>query len=176
MKYLSLLLSAVLLLTNSSCQDRGNAADNRMETNEATAILSPTKGNNVRGIVTFTEVSDGVRVVAHVEGLTPGKHGFHIHEHGDCSAEDASTAGGHFNPTNSKHGNYDSPERHVGDLGNIEANTQGVALYDRVDKVIKLSGDYSIIGRSVVVHTGEDDFVTQPTGNSGARAACGVIR
>jgi len=142
---------------------------------KAVCVLHPTEGNDVGGIVTFIRTKEGVRIVADVEGLTPGKHGFHIHEYGDCSSKDGKSAGGHFNPTNKKHGAPDAEERHVGDLGNLVADDNGRAHYDRVDKVISLTGPNSIIGRGIIVHAGEDDFVTQPTGNAGARVACGVI-
>src|SRR5690606_23608426 len=102
--------------------------------------------------VTFTKVSDGVRVQARVEGLTPGPHGFHVHQFGDCSAPDATSAGGHFNPSDHPHGAPDADERHAGDMGNIEANDQGVATLDYVDKVMKLDGPGSIIGHAVIVH------------------------
>lgn len=143
---------------------------------KAVAVLKATDGNTVAGTVTFTAVDGGVLIVADVTNLKPGKHGFHVHEHGDCSAHDASSAGGHFNPTKTKHGGPDSPERHVGDLGNLEADAQGKAHYERTDKLIALEGPDSVVGRSVVVHADEDDFTTQPTGNSGPRIACGEIR
>jgi Cu-Zn family superoxide dismutase len=142
---------------------------------KAVAVLHPTEGNKVEGTVTFTAVEGGVLIVADVKNLTPGKHGFHVHEHGDCSAHDASSAGGHFNPTKTKHGGPDSAERHVGDFGNLEANQDGVAHYERIDKIISLNGPDTIVKRSIVVHADADDLVTQPTGNSGARVACGVI-
>lgn len=143
--------------------------------NKAEAVLKATEGNKVEGTVTFTKVEGGVLIVADVVNLKPGKHGFHVHEHGDCSAHDASSAGGHFNPTNSKHGGPDTPERHVGDLGNLVADSTGKAHYERIDSLITLEGPNSVIGRSVVVHADEDDLATQPTGNSGARIACGEI-
>lgn len=145
------------------------------EVQSAKSVLHPTKDHQVTGTVVFTVVDGGVRVVADLEGLTPGDHGFHVHEFGDCSAPDGSSAGGHFNPTKKQHGGPDSEERHVGDFGNITADANGKAHYDRVDTVIKLSGENSIVGHSVVVHEKADDLVTQPTGNSGARVACGVI-
>jgi Cu-Zn family superoxide dismutase len=142
---------------------------------KATAVLWPTQGNRVKGTVTFTAVDGGVKVVADVDNLTPGKHGFHVHEFGDCSAHDGSSAGGHFNPTGKKHGGPDSPERHMGDLGNLEADQNGHAHYERVDAELSLDGPNSIVGHSLVVHADEDDLTTQPTGNSGARVACGPI-
>jgi superoxide dismutase, Cu-Zn family len=142
---------------------------------KAVAALNPTKGNHVQGVVNFTEVEGGIHITATIEGLTPGKHGFHIHEFGDCSAPDGSSAGGHFNPTNQKHGGPDHLERHAGDLGNIVADAFGIAHYDRVDSVITLNGPNTIIGRSLIVHANPDDLKTQPTGNAGGRVACGLI-
>ena len=141
----------------------------------ATAKLNPTEGNEVTGTVTFTATSGGIRIVADITGLTPGRHGFHIHEKGDCGGKGAENAGGHFNPTNQRHGSPDNFARHVGDLGNVHANEHGHARYERIDSAITFEGANNIIGRSIVVHAGEDDFHTQPTGNSGARVACGVI-
>jgi superoxide dismutase, Cu-Zn family len=143
---------------------------------KAIAVLHPTEGNKVSGTVTFTEVADGVQVHAELTGLTPGKHGFHVHEFGDCSAADASSAGAHFNPTNQPHAAPDATARHVGDMGNIEADTSGAAKLDYLDHSMSLANDdRSIIGRSVVVHAKTDDLKSQPAGDSGARVACGVI-
>jgi superoxide dismutase, Cu-Zn family len=144
----------------------------------ASASLEPTQGNQTRGTVTFTEEQGGIRVVANLEGLPgEGRFGFHVHEHGDCAAPDAASAGGHFNPDHTEHGapGDPMPERHAGDLGNVEADASGSATYDRLDRVMTLDGDGSIVGRSVIVHAGEDDLETQPTGDAGARLACGVI-
>lgn len=144
---------------------------------EAMAVLEPTEGNETRGQVTFTQTDEGVRVVAEISGLTGDRHGFHVHEFGDCSAPDASSAGGHFNPTGAPHGAPDASaaQRHIGDLGNIEAGADGSARYERVDEVLQLSGPNSIVGKAVIVHAGEDDLTTQPTGDAGSRLACGVI-
>jgi Cu-Zn family superoxide dismutase len=142
---------------------------------KAVAVLAPTKGNEVSGVVTFTMVKSGVLIVADVTGLTPGAHGFHIHEFGDCSAADGASAGGHFNPHHAQHGAPDSEMRHAGDFGNLDADATGKAHYERVDKVISLEGADSIIGHAVIVHAKADDLKTQPTGNAGARVACGVI-
>ena len=142
---------------------------------KATATVQPTKGNSIAGTVTFTKVEGGVHVVADLTGLTPGEHGFHIHEKGDCSAPDATSAGGHFNPGKHQHAGPDAAERHEGDLGNITADAAGKAHYDRIDKQLKLDGPDTIVGRSVIVHEKVDDLKTQPTGNAGARVACGVV-
>ncbi len=142
---------------------------------KAIVIIQPAEGYNVTGSVTFTVVEEGVNIRADIQGLTPGKHGFHIHEFGDLSAEDLSSAGGHFNPMDKPHGRPQDKNRHVGDLGNIVADSTGVAQYLRVDKIISLNGIYSIVGRAVIIHQNEDDFVSQPTGNAGPRVAGGVI-
>jgi Cu-Zn family superoxide dismutase len=141
----------------------------------AVAVLSPTEANSVSGTVTFTKAQNGIRIVADVSGLTPGAHGFHIHEFGDCTARDASSAGGHFNPARTQHGPPDTQFSHAGDLGNLVADAAGKAHYERTDSMIVLEGPNSIIGRAVIVHENADDFRTQPTGNSGRRVACGVI-
>jgi superoxide dismutase, Cu-Zn family len=143
---------------------------------KAIAVLHPTAANKVSGTVTFTEVADGVQVHAEMTGLSPGKHGFHVHEFGDCSAADLTSAGGHFNPMNKPHAGPDTAERHVGDMGNVEADASGAAKLDYVDHEISLTNDQrSVIGRSVVVHAKADDLKSQPAGDSGARIACGVI-
>lgn len=142
----------------------------------ASVLLSSASGSNVRGIVNFIRQADGrVRVYASVSGLTPGKHGFHIHEKGDCSASDASSAGGHFNPTGMPHAGPHDAQRHVGDFGNLEADASGTAHYSKVFSNLPFEGDNSVIGRAVIVHAAADDFKTQPTGNAGGRVACGVI-
>ncbi len=141
----------------------------------ATAQLQPTQGNNATGTVTFTSENGSVRVQADIRGLAPGEHGIHVHEFGDCSAPDASSAGEHFNPTNDDHGAPDDSVRHVGDFGNLEAGQDSTANYSHVDSLITLSGMNSIVGKAVVVHAGADDLESQPSGDSGARVACGVI-
>jgi len=150
-------------------------SNERDKVTKAFAVINAKSGSEVVGGVTFSQVEGGVKIVADIGGLTPGKHGFHIHEHGDCSAADASSAGGHFNPTNQKHGGPDSAKRHAGDFGNLCANEFGYAHYERVDRVIQLNGEHSIIGKSIVIHADEDDLVTDPTGNSGKRIGCGEI-
>lgn len=141
----------------------------------ATAQLKPASGSKVRGIVSFAETGDGIVVSGGFSGLTPGKHGFHVHETGDCSAPDAKSAGDHFNPDNQQHGAPDSAMHHRGDLGNIEADANGRAQVEQTVKGVTLTGPGSIIGKAVLVHAGEDDLKTPPSGNSGARVACGVI-
>ncbi len=142
---------------------------------KAVCVVYPTQGNAVTGTITFTKVDGGVRVVGDLQGLSQGKHGIHIHECGDCSAADGTSAGGHFNPMAKSHGAPMDAMRHEGDMGNIEANASGKAHMDYIDSSISFEGEASIIGRSVIVHKNEDDLKTQPTGNAGPRIACGVI-
>ena len=144
------------------------------EVTKAAAQLESKSGSQVTGTVTFTKVGDDVQVVADVQNLKPGKHGIHIHEKGDCSAPDAMSAGAHFNPTHQHHDGPTGTERHAGDFGNIEADASGKGHLEWKGK-LDLSGPNSIIGKSVIVHEKEDDLKTDPTGNSGARFACGVI-
>jgi superoxide dismutase, Cu-Zn family len=144
---------------------------------KAVAVLYPTAGNQVHGVVTFTKVKNGVKVVADIDGLTPGEHGFHIHEFGNCTASDGTSAGGHFNPEATPHGAPTAPARfrHVGDLGNITAQRSGKAHLEQVDPLLAFDGEHSIIGRGVIVHAGKDDLTSQPTGAAGSRVACGVV-
>ena len=162
----------------AEAQDDAVVATDRME--YATAELLPTTGNEARGSVTFTvmEGMEGVHIEARLAGLSPGQHGFHIHEFGDCSAPDGSSAGEHFAPDGTPHGSPDDPpaERHAGDLGNIEAGANGEAVFMRHDGLVSLlHGPPSILGKAIVVHEGPDDFETQPSGDAGSPIACGVI-
>src|SRR5699024_3779537 len=142
----------------------------------AVAMLEPTQGNEASGTVRFTAVDRGVRLKADISGLSAGQHGFYVHAKGDCSAPDASSAGGHFNPHGVKHGAPGGETHHVGDLGNIEANDQGRATLEQDFEFLSLTGDDSIVGKAMVVHSGPDDFESQPSGDDGSREACGVIR
>jgi superoxide dismutase, Cu-Zn family len=172
-----ILILAVLYSTaNAQTMNKNmKMASEKSEVTKAVCVLYPTQGNAVTGTVTFTKVDGGVKVVADLQGLSAGKHGIHIHECGDCSSADGSSAGGHFNPMAKNHGAPMDAMRHEGDMGNIDADASGKAHLEYVDKNITFDGMTSIIGRSVIVHKSEDDLKTQPTGNAGARVACGVI-
>jgi Cu-Zn family superoxide dismutase len=142
----------------------------------ARATLAPTAGNQASGTVTFESRGDKVRMVAKLAGLPPGAHGFHIHEKGDCSAPDGTSAGGHFNPAGKPHGDPAAGDHHAGDMPMVAADAGGNATVEAVlDAVTIGSGAADIVGRAVIVHKDADDYRTQPTGNSGARLACGVI-
>ncbi|CAG5126751.1 unnamed protein product [Candidula unifasciata] len=149
---------------------------------KAVCVLSAGTVSTVTGTITFTQekVGDKTVVSGEVKGLTPGKHGFHIHEFGDYT-NGCVSAGAHFNPAGRTHGGPTDEERHAGDLGNIVANAEGVAAINLADAHIPLIGENSIIGRSVVSHEKEDDLgkggneESSKTGNAGPRQACGVI-
>jgi len=142
---------------------------------KAVCVLHHTQGHKAHGTIWFTRRGGEVEITGEITGLTPGVHAFHVHEFGDCSAADAASAGGHFNPEGKKHGDIHARERHVGDLGNIKADGSGKATIDIRDREIKLSGPHSIIGRGLIVHAAPDDLKSQPSGNAGGRVACGVI-
>src|SRR5262245_7196283 len=153
-----------------------SAAESPTAIKQAIAILHPTAGSKCKGEARFTQEGDAVKVVAKLEGLTPGqKHAFHIHQNGDCSAPDAMSAAGHYNPEGKQHGLPDSEMRHAGDLGNVQADADGKAQYEITVKNITIAGPHNpVIGRGVIVHAKPDDG-SQPVGNAGGRIACGVI-
>jgi Cu-Zn family superoxide dismutase len=145
--------------------------------NKAVAIVQPTAGNQCKGSVWFIATEDNkVLVFADIEGLQPNsKHGFHIHEFGDLTAPDATTAGGHYNPEGNPHGIPPAHPRHAGSYGNIQADANGKAHFELTDDTISIAGLWHpIIGRAVIIHANPDDG-TQPLGNAGPRIGCGVI-
>jgi len=148
------------------------------EAPRATASLQPTKGNKTFGEATFEQVGPNkVRVVVFAQNLKPNaEHGFHIHEAGDCSSGDGMSAKGHFNPLGKPHG-MPGPQSHAGDLPMLKAAKNGRAKLDfELEGITVAPGSTSIVGRGLIIHAGPDDFKTQPTGNAGARFACGVIQ
>ncbi|MSR88353.1 MAG: superoxide dismutase family protein [Candidatus Margulisbacteria bacterium] len=142
---------------------------------DAIAVIQPTAGHRASGLIRFSQEGDKVRVRATLQGLTPGKHGFHIHEYGDITSADGTSAGGHYNPDHHKHGLPPVHERHAGSFGNIVADVSGNATLEMLDDTISVSGSFHpIMGRSVVLHVKEDDG-SGPAGNAGARIGVGVI-
>jgi Cu-Zn family superoxide dismutase len=143
---------------------------------KASAQLIPTTKteSKVKGTVRFTKTSHGIHVEGEISGLTPGEHGFHVHEFGVWNPDGMET-GGHFNPTGAPHAGHDSASRHVGDMGNIKADENGVAKIDLDDDQMSFDGPNSILGRGLVVHEKADDLKTPPSGNAGGRLAVGII-
>jgi Cu-Zn family superoxide dismutase len=166
-------LAALAVAVLAACQSTMES-----EAPRATASLQPTKGSKTFGEATFEQVGDNrVRVVVFAQNLKPGgEHGFHIHEAGDCSSADGMSAKGHFNPLGKPHG-MPGAQSHAGDLPMLKAAKNGRARLDTVIEGVTLApGATSIVGRGLIIHADPDDFKTQPTGNAGARLACGVIR
>ena len=173
MKKLIPLAAAALL---AACQSTSSPKPD--EAARATAALQPTKGSKTFGEATFEQVGDKVRVIVFAQGLKPdAEHGFHIHEAGDCGSGDGMSAKGHFNPHGKPHGDPKSAERHAGDLPSLKAGKDGRARIDAtVDAISIGQGAGNIVGRGLIIHADPDDYKTQPTGNAGARIACGVIK
>ncbi|AEL09193.1 superoxide dismutase family protein [Xanthomonas campestris pv. raphani] len=146
---------------------------------QAEAPLASASGSLVSGRVVLVPALRGIRLTGTVGGLRPGAvAGFHVHERGDCSAADASSAGGHFNPTGAAHGRAGNGTHHLGDMDNLRADAEGVAHLDMILSDITL-GDAApsdVLGKALIVHADADDYRSQPSGNAGARLACGVIR
>ncbi len=141
----------------------------------ARARLQSAAGQDVQGEVVFREIDQGVSVQVVARGLAPGMHGFHVHEIGDCSAPDFKSAGEHFAPSGNPHG-APAAGSHAGDLGNVEADASGAVEIEMTARHAELKpGPRSIIGRAIVIHAQPDDLTSQPSGNAGARVACGVI-
>jgi superoxide dismutase, Cu-Zn family len=143
----------------------------------AMAPVVPTAGNTAKGMVHFQELANngGVEVTVDLQGVPPGVHGFHIHENGNCG-NNGQDAGGHFNPMNMPHAGPEAASHHAGDFGNVTADEKGEVHTTFVTHSVTVSpGPTSVIGHSVVLHAGADDLTTQPSGNSGARIACGII-
>jgi Cu-Zn family superoxide dismutase len=174
MRVAGVLPSVLCAVLAAGCMHQGAT---RFDDPSAIAVLDPTEESTLRGVVDFVRKDKLVLVTASLSGAAPNStHGMHIHEVGDCTARDASSAGDHFNPTNAEHGGPAGMKRHGGDLGNMTANERGeINATVEVDGLAFGTGPDSIIGRALIVHANADDLQTQPSGNSGARLACGVI-
>jgi Cu-Zn family superoxide dismutase len=167
----------------SSCARKTTTVENtdagggkEAQVTHAVCVIAPVNDKSkVKGVLHFTQKGKDVEISGELTGLTPGEHGFHVHEFGDLTSEDCMATGGHFNPTKKKHGGPDDEERHVGDLGNVKADESGKATIKMTDNLISLNGPHSIIGRAIIVHAGKDDLKSDPAGNAGARIGAGVI-
>ena len=176
-----LIISAMLLISFScskkSCDKSAKEKKCCSIEKNAIAIVQATAGNKVSGVVYFQQKEKKVNVTANIEGLTPNqKHGFHIHQYGDISALNGTSAGGHYNPKGVAHSlPHSTGEKHLGDLGNLSANAEGKAnLVLSLNDISLCCSKNSIIGRSIIIHKNEDDG-GQPTGNAGPRIGMGVI-
>ncbi len=173
MKRISLAIGALATLSLVACQsmESGNGQ-------KASASLDSRSGSNAKGTVNFVWQGHDVLVSGNFSGLKPNsEQGFHVHEKGDCSASDATSAGGHFNPDTKSHGMPGSGSNHAGDMPNIQSDANGNASYSaKLSGFAVNHGSNGILGRSVVVHRDPDDYKSQPAGNSGPRIACGLIK
>lgn len=169
-KYIS--LSLVLALVVIGCKT------NTKNSNSLEIKLEPRSNSSVTGMAYFTEKNGVVSFKAKLSGLKPGVHAIHIHEKADCSAADAASAGGHWNPTFKKHGKWGDAEYHKGDIGNFTADANGEGILTmQTDEWCIGCGDATkdILNKGLIVHEKADDFTTQPTGNAGGRVACSAI-
>jgi Cu-Zn family superoxide dismutase len=142
----------------------------------AGATIEARSGSSLTGKATFTQNGDAVHVIVDVTNAPAGVHAVHLHEKGDCSAPDAASAGGHFNPTGVPHGSPDAPSHHAGDFGNMTVGEDGHGHLELDSTMLTVTaGDRSVVGRAIVVHAKADDMQTQPSGNAGGRIGCGVV-
>ena len=157
----------------------GCGSDDDPMQREAIAEIRPTaaSGSDVAGEAVFVQDGDDIMLIVDIRNASPGLHGVHIHETGDCSAADGTSAGGHWNPTGEDHGRWGSDSFHLGDLGNIPVGMDGTGYIERTTDLWDLGtgSDLDVVGKAVIVHAGEDDFVSQPSGAAGGRIGCGVI-
>jgi len=169
MKTIALFTSLLLLLCACATTDPSSSLS-------ATVTLEPRSGSQARGTVRFVENDAVVTVYVEVTGATPGTHGFHVHQNGDCSAPDATTAGDHFDVGGNPHGAPSASSHHSGDFGNVTANARGEIRTQFTTRSITVApGDASVVGRAVILHGKPDDLTSQPSGNAGPRVACGVV-
>jgi Cu-Zn family superoxide dismutase len=171
---LSLPIGALLACTASDARDdhahHGDGAT-------AHAVIEARSGSQVAGEAWFVERAGGVQVTMTIRNASPGWHAAHVHEKGDCSAEDGSSAGGHFNPDGHPHGAPHAMEHHAGDLGNVWVEEDGTGYHVVfMPELTVAQGTHSVVGRAIIVHEKVDDLVTQPTGDAGGRIGCGVIQ
>jgi Cu-Zn family superoxide dismutase len=144
----------------------------------AKAEMNPASNSNVKGTIVFEQTDDGIKMVVDLSGLTPGEHAIHLHEYGDCSAPDGTSAGGHWAPEGNPHGKRDEGEFHRGDLDNFTADEDSSAYFERTIEDWTIGGpeNTNILGKSVIVHAQADDYTSQPSGDAGPRISCGVIQ
>jgi len=155
----------------SSCKDDD-------ESIMATVEIIAKNNSGISGTVTFSETDGMVTMQANITGLSEGLHAIHIHETGDCSADDGTSAGGHWNPTNTTHGEWGGDTFHIGDIGNLDANASGTASISRTTNLWCIGcsdATKNVIGKAIIIHEGPDDFTSQPSGAAGPRIGCGEI-
>ena len=169
----------VLLVGCAAEQESETAAAADEDTQlQAVAEIGPANDSAVQGRATFAAAEDSVTLLIEVEGAQPGLHAVHIHELGDCSAADATSAGGHWNPMQAAHGRWDHDPHHLGDIGNLMVADDGSGTLQMTSRLWSIgTGELNdVVGKAIIMHVSSDDFSTQPTGGAGSRIACGVIQ
>ncbi len=175
----SCMLSICVSLVLTSCEGKENQLGVPLtpSAKTATAIISPTSENRVTGRATFTQNGSQISLTIEIQNASPGLHGVHIHQKGDCSSPDGTSAGGHWNPTGVAHGKWGVGEFHLGDIGNINVGQDGTGTIELTTDLweIVTGSDTDVVGKSIIVHAVADDFTSQPSGAAGARIGCGVV-
>ena len=173
------LLSVLVLLALAACPKKEKTIEpvaKPTPTPNAVGALESRSGSTLVGEVSFTQNGEKLDVLIKVSGATPGEHAVHVHETGDCSAPDAKSAGGHFNPDKMEHGAPTADKRHPGDFGNLTVGADGTGTLALSAGILTIAdGPMSVVGKALIVHEKADDFTTQPTGNAGGRQGCAVI-
>ncbi len=166
-----------LVLTSCGSEENQVSVPLTPSVKKATATISPTSENRVTGTATFTQNGYQITLAIEIQNASPGLHGVHIHEKGDCSAPDGTSAGGHWNPTGVAHGKWGVGEFHLGDIGNIDVGQDGTGTIELTTELWELDtgSDTDVVGKGIIVHAGADDFTSQPSGAAGARIGCGVV-
>ncbi|MCY3743192.1 MAG: superoxide dismutase family protein [Candidatus Poribacteria bacterium] len=172
-----LLISVSILLTGCERVQQQAGVLPTAPAEQAHAVIGSLNDSGVTGMAVFTQNGDHITFMAEIQGASPGLHAIHIHANGDCSAPDGTSAGGHWNPTDVAHGKWGEGEFHLGDIGNITVGEDGTGRITLTTDLweIGTGSDVDVVGKGIIVHADADDFVSQPSGNAGARIGCGVI-
>ena len=168
---------SILLMGCERVQQQAGVLPTETPAEQAHAVISSLNDSGVTGMAVFTQNGDQITFTAEIQGASPGLHAIHIHANGDCSAPDGTSAGGHWNPTDVAHGKWGEGEFHLGDIGNITVGEDGTGHITLTTDLweIGTGSDVDVVGKGIIVHADADDFVSQPSGNAGARIGCGVI-
>lgn len=176
MRITQIFLATTAALLSSACANVDQNTHFVERKADAHAIIEGRSGSSLRGDAKFYAVQGGVEIHVRVKNTPPGWHAVHIHEKGDCSADDGTSAGGHFNPDGNDHGSPHAAVHHAGDLGNMWVDQDGIGHHVVFMPELSISeGTHAVRGRAMIVHAGADDLITQPTGAAGGRIGCGVI-
>ena len=172
-----LLLIGISALTGCERMQQQAGVLSMPSAKQAIATIGPVGENSATGMAIFTQNGDQITLTIEIQNVSPGIHGVHIHENGDCSSPDGKAAGGHWNPTDVAHGKWGEGEFHLGDIGNITVGEDGTGSIELTTDLweIGTGSDIDVVGKGIIVHADADDFTSQPSGNAGARIGCGVI-